>query len=314
MIAFCGTVRLLGCLGLILIVLFIFTPAMTQAKERGIAVIKSRDIPQYNQALSGFIASCSDGITEYDLRGKKKRGKRIIKQILKEKPRLILAIGPLAAQIAKERLSDFPVIFFMVSTPQKYSLEGKNIAGISLDISSETQLTTYKSLVPTLKTIGVIYDPKKTSEIVKQIRVIAERLGIQLLASPATSKKAVPKALRSILGKIDMLWMLPDSTVITPESFKFFLVSAFENNLPFIAVSDIFVEVGALASLSPDYTDVGRQGCQLATEIASGQLSLNTVDVLPPTKVNLTINLKTAQKIGLAIPAAIIKSASKVYQ
>lgn len=89
-------------------------------------------------------------------------------------------------------------------------------------------------------------------------------------------------------------------------------MTAFENNLPFLAVSEIFVEAGALASLSPDYTDVGHQGCQLASEIESGRKSPTGIEILSPAKVNLAINLKTAGKIGLSLPAEILKTANKV--
>jgi putative ABC transport system substrate-binding protein len=139
-------------------------------------------------------------------------------------------------------------------------------------------------------------------------------LGLKLLASPVDSQKGVPAALRSMLGTIDALWMVPDETVVTPEAFEFLLLAAFENNLPFLAASDIFVEVGAFASLSPDYADVGRQACQLVREIESGRLKLTKVDIVPPAKVNLAINLKTASKIGLTLPLEVIQSASKVYR
>ena len=172
----------------------------------------------------------------------------------------------------------------------------------------------YKSLVPTLRTIGVIYDPEKTSAMIREASAVAEKLGLRLLASPVASQKAVPAALRAMLGKIEALWMVPDDTVVTPESFKFLLLEAFENNLPFLAASDIFVEVGAFASLSPDYADMGRQACQLVREIESGRLSPRKADVLPPVKVNLAINLKTASKIGLMLSPEIIQSASKVYR
>jgi len=178
----------------------------------------------------------------------------------------------------------------------------------------QTQLARYKALVPTLKTLGVIYDSTKTGAMVAEARSTAATLGFQLLGAPVSTPKEVPAALRSLLGKIDALWMVPDDTVVTPESFKFLLLTAFENNLPFVTVSDIFVEAGALASLSPDYTDVGRQGCQLATDLESGRLRLAEVMVVPPAKVNLAINLKTASKIGLTLPPEIVQSANKVYR
>ena len=300
------------CLGFTLAVLCIFPHI--QAEAQVIAVIKSHNVEPFNRALAGFVAACNYHITKYDLRGSKKRGRKIVKRIMATKPKLILAIGALAAQLVKQKVRDIPVVFFMVPNPHKYGLGRDNMAGISLDIPVETQFATYKSLLPTLRTIGVIYDPRKTEAMITRAGAAAEQLGIQLHASSVASQKEVPAALRSMLGKIDALWMVPDDTVMTPESFKFFLLTAFENNLPFLAVSDIFVEVGALAALSPDYTDLGRQGCQLTREIENGQLRLVEVNIFPPAKVNLAINLKTASKIGLTLPAEIIQSASKVYR
>lgn len=303
---------LLLCLAVALGLLSILTPA--RAKAQTVAVIKSHDIEPFNKALAGFTAACPDPITEYNLRGSESGKKEIIKHIIAGKPRFVLAIGALAARVAKEEIHDIPVIFLMVANPRKHSLEGKNIAGIALEIPVERQFAAYKSLAPTIRTIGVIYDPEKTGATVTEAGGVAEKLGLKLLASPVASQKQVPAALRSMLGKIDALWMVADDTVVTPESFKFLTLTAFENNLPFMAVSDIFVEVGALASLSPDYADIGRQACQLVTEIASGRLSLGKVNIFPPAKVNLAVNLKTAVKIGLTLSPEIMKSASKVYQ
>jgi putative ABC transport system substrate-binding protein len=305
------TVWLLS-LGLTLGVLGPFVPAQVVAQS--IAVLKSRDLEPFNQALAGFVASCDGHIIEYDLQGTERRKRDILRRIAADKPRLVIAIGPLAAQVVKDEVGDVPVVFFMVPHPHKYSLKGENIVGISLDIPLETQFATYKLLVPGLKTIGVIYDPEKTGELITESKRVAEKLGLKLLASAVNSQKGVPAALRSMLGRIEALWMVPDETVVTPEAFEFLLLAAFENQLPFLAASDIFVEVGAFASLSPDYVDVGRQACQLVQDIESGRMKLTKVDVIPPAKVNLAINLKTASKIGLTLSSEIVQSASKVYR
>ena len=287
---------------------------LTEAGAQGIVILKSHDLEPFNQAMAGFVAACPMHITEYDLRGTKKEESSIMQRLTAAKPRLIVAIGPLAAQVTRENLRDVPMIFVMVSNPPKHGLQGANLAGVSLDIPVQTQLARYKALVPTLKTLGVIYDPTKTGAMVTEARGTVNTLGFQLLSAPVSTPKEVPAALRSLLGKIDALWMVPDDTVVTPDSFKFLLLTALENNLPFVTVSDIFVEAGALASLSPDYTDVGRQGCQLATDLESGRLRPADAMVVPPAKVNLAINLKTASKIGLQLPPEVIQSANKVYR
>jgi putative ABC transport system substrate-binding protein len=277
-------------------------------RVQGIAVLKSHDIAPINQALAGFVATCPEPITTYDLGGSTSNARGIIDSIMASPPRLIVAIGPMAAQVARAEVRGVPVVFAMVRNPRKSGLEGDNIAGISLDVPIEAQLAMYRALLPTIRVIGVIYDPEKTGTLVKEAAEMAERFGLRFLATPVASQTEVPAALRSLLGKVDALWMLPDDTVITPESLTFFLLTAFKQNLPVLTISDAFVEAGALAALSPDYTDVGRQACQLSREIESGQRHPAQASIVPPSKVNIALNLQTARQLGLILPP------DKVYQ
>ena len=283
-------------------------------RAQGIVVLKSHDIAPINQALAGFVATCTEQITTYDLGGRTSDTRGIIDRIMEAPPKLILAIGPQAAQVAKAEVQDIPVVFLLVRNPRKYGLEGDNITGISLDVPIEAQLAMYKSLLPTLQTLGVIYDPEKTGALVKEADEVAGKFGLRFRAAPVAAQTEVPAALRSLLGKVDALWLLPDDTVVTPESLTFFLLTAFKQNLPVLTISDAFVEAGALASLSADYTDVGRQACQLSREIESGRLRPTQASIVPPTKVNITINLQTASQLGLVLPPGVVQSASKVYR
>jgi putative ABC transport system substrate-binding protein len=283
-------------------------------KAQGIAVLKSFDIAPINQALAGFVAACPEPITTYELGGSTSDVRGIIGRIMAAPPKLILAIGPQAAQVAKAEVQGIPVVFLLVRNPRKYGLEGDNIAGISLDVPIEEQLAMYKSLLPTLQTLGVIYDPEKTGALVKEASEVAGKFGLRFLAAPVASQTEVPAALRSLLGKVTALWLLPDDTVVTPESLTFFLLTAFKQNLPVLTISDAFVEAGALASLSADYTDVGRQACQLSREMETGRLHPAQASIVPPTKVHIAINLQTASQLGLVLPPGVVQSASKVYR
>src|SRR5215831_8773438 len=283
-------------------------------KAQGIVVLKSHDITPINQALAGFVATCTEQITTYDLGGRTSDTRRIIDRIMAVPSKLILAIGPQAAQVAKAEVQDIPVVFLLVRNPRKYGLEGDNIAGISLDVPIEAQLAVYKSLLPTLQVLGVIYDPEKTGALVKEADEAAGKFGLRFLAASVASQAEVPAALRSLLGKVNALWLLPDDTVVTPESLTFFLLTAFKQNLPVLTISDAFVEAGALASLSADYTDMGRQACQLSREIESGRLPPAQASIVPPTKIHVAINLQTASQLGLVLPPGVVQSASKVYR
>lgn len=288
----------------------------SQGNAESIALIKSYDFGPYDSAIAGFVDACGNGITEFNLRGKNGGSPETVRDIKGQQPDIIVAIGVLAAEFAQEQLSDFKTLYVMVPKPRSYGLTGQNIGGISLDIPIEQQLTVYRAMVQDLKALGVIYDPQKSGDIVEEARRVATERGLVVHSREVTSRKGVPAALRALLRdeQIDALWMIPDDTVVTPESFKFLLLTSFEHNLPFLAASDIFVKVGALASLTPDYTDVGRQGCDLANAVTSGRTSLASLNVVVPAKINLSINLKTARKIGLSIPDEVVDTAEVVYR
>ncbi|HVF64977.1 MAG TPA: ABC transporter substrate binding protein [Casimicrobiaceae bacterium] len=279
-----------------------------------IAVIRSRDLEPYNQAFAGFSEACSKHIAQYTLGSDRASQLKMAQAIGETKPRLVLAIGLGAAKLAKEHLADARTLYIMVSNPRKYDLVGNNIAGITLNIPVEAQFNAYKTLVPGLKSVGVIYDANNSADLIREATGVAKKLGVELVAVSVRSQRQVPEALRGMLAKVDAIWMVPDETVVTTDSFKYFLVTTLENGIPFFAASDIFVEAGALAALSPDYTDVGRQGCQLAMGFLDGPAAMAAIGARPPRRVNLSLNLKTAKKIGLAVPTSVIESAKVVYR
>jgi putative ABC transport system substrate-binding protein len=298
------------------IAFLLWVSAVPHARGDTIALVKSYDFGPYDAALSGFVSACDKAIVEYNLRGETSGNADLVSEIRSQEPQLIVAIGILAAEFAKREFEDVTVLYVMVPNPSAYGLTGENIAGISLDIPIERQLEVYRAMVSDMRALGAIYDPRKSAAFVAEAKAVAERIGLTLHTREVASRKEVPSALRALLREeeIDALWMIPDDTVVTPESFKFLLLTSFEHNLPFLAASDIFVKVGALASLTPDYADVGRQGCELATALTSGRTSSARINVVVPAKINLSINLKTARKIGLAIPEEVIATADVVYR
>jgi len=287
-------------------------PGTLMASE--IAVVRSLDHGSFDQVLKSFHSTCEKRITEYNLKGKKGNADRIVAQIREQKPDLVLAVGLLAANELRDRLPDVPLLYCMVSNPHRYGLTGENIVGISLDIPGAEQFQLYRSVIPDLNRIGVIYDPDKSEQLVSEARSAAEKMGIDLISKPVSSHKKVPGALREMLGNIDVLWMVPDDTVITMDSFRFLLVTSLENKLPMMAVTDIFVKFGALATIVPDPAEVGRQICKIVNAIQHGELDISNVDVLAPTQANLVLNNKTTKKIGLEVSKEVLDTASKVYE
>ena len=281
--------------------------------EKTVVVIKSQDLSAYNKVVKGFQDECfKNDITIksiYDLNGKMKIGQKIVRKVRKEKPDIILAIGVLAATVVKEKIDDIPIVFCMVINHARFQLMESNITGISTEIAIEDQLKGFQSILGAFKNLGVIYDPSKTGNIIANAENKIEDAGINLVKYEISNSKEVSEAMENLIGKIDALWLLPDSTVVTKKSFGFIKSTALENRTPLLCTSDVFVKAGALASVSSNHKDVGKQAAGLARKIL--ELSMpGSLGIVYPDRFKLTINTKTAEKLGLELKE--IKNDTKI--
>ncbi len=289
---------------------------LDSVQGREIAILKSKNITLYNEAIAGFKNSGDLNdvtFTEYDLRGSFERGKKIAEKLRGTPPDLVLAVGLKAALAAKLEILDTPVVFGMVLNPAKYDLKGPNMTGITLEVPLESQFTTIKSVLPGVTKVGVLFDEGKSGDLVAEGRSVAKRLGIELVEAKVGSQKEVPKILRELVGKIDALWLIPDRTVITRNSMKFILATALDHQIPVIGFASEFVRSGgALVGLSVSSQGVGQQAARLASRIMAGQVTIAKA-AHPPEKVQMSLSLKTARLLGITIPAQVVNSADELY-
>ena len=296
----------------LLCLLSLGAPARAVAAE--VAILKSADLPAYNQALAGFKAAMpsSNTITDYDMRGDIARGQKLARTIRDSEASLVLAVGVKAAQIAKSEIVDIPIIFCMVLDPSKHDLKAPNMTGIRLEIPVDRQFNAMRSVMPALRRIGVLYDPQKTGYLVDEARVLARSMGLELVVKQVNTDKEVPPALRALLSQVEALWLVPDSTVLTEDSLKFVLGTALDLNVPIIGFSSELVRSGALLGLSVSYEDVGRQAGVLARKMLNDQ-HRPLSPTFPPDRLRLALNLKTARYLGITVPPEVVNSADEVY-
>ena len=297
---------------LVVALLSFASPSPLAAYE--IAILKSSDIAAYNQAVSGLQAELAEvaTLTVYDLEGDVARGKKLARKIRASDAALVIAVGLKAALAAKVELVDIPVIYCMVLDPEKYDLRAPNLTGISMRVPIERQFNTIHALVPTLKHLGVLYDPEKTAPLVEEARRVAARLGLDLVEHKVHSEKELPAAIRALLPKVQGLWLVPDSTVLTEESIRFVLGAALDQNVPVLGFSSEFVRNGALAGLSINPEDIGRQAALIARKILNHADRTIPVTVSPD-RVRLAVNLKTAKYLGLTLPPDVMRRADELY-
>ena len=299
--ALCLAVALIGW------VLCDTTPSFAHNDDKPVLVIRSQDIAAYNEAIIGFKDGCRKADipigTVLDLKGNVDAGEKAIKGIKPRypSPRLILSVGVLATTLAKEHYPFTPIIFCMVVNQERFALSSGNVTGIASEASAEEQLLAYKDFFGDRRNIGVVFDPTGSEKgIVREAEQTANKMGFNFIKAEASFPNAVEAALKSIINKIDALWIIPNHVIVSQDTLDAIFKITAQRHLPTFSNSIAIAKAGALFAISPEYETIGTQASRLAQTLLSLQPTTSP-GVQRPEKFRLTVNSKTAKKLGINV-------------
>jgi putative ABC transport system substrate-binding protein len=90
-------------------------------------------------------------------------------------------------------------------------------------------------------------------------------------------------------------------------------VHSAELKMAVIAEHASFVEAGALMSYGPNIPDLFRRAAAYVDRILKGEAPGN-LPIQLPTKLDFTLNLRSARSLGLDVPPALLARADEVIE
>lgn len=286
------------------LLIFFFNASAAKAGD-GILSVQSIDIAPYQEAIKGFRSACAVDITRFVISEMKE--KDILSEIRKKNPSIILSIGMDALEKIRD-IDDIPVIYLMVPNPKSITQKNTNLTGVRMNIPQEEQVSTFLKALPSSKTIGLLYNQERTGYLAQRAIEACKKAGVSLVAKEIRASRDAPPEIRKMEGQIDAFWMMPDVTVITPESIEYLFLFSMKNRVPILTFSDVYLESGALISIGVDSFDMGAQAGEMAKKILSGI----PVTEIPPEdarKEVIAINLKVSDKMGITVDRALFPDA-----
>lgn len=271
-----------------------------------VVVVRDSDFKVHSEALEGFRSEFGFRTADLDA-----DDEFLVEDIRRLGPRLIVALGYDALFRVKE-IKDIPVVFFMALNAQNIVEGGGNITGVDISLPVARQLEEIEMVLPRARRIGVVYDPRETGYLFEEAASAASKRGLSLVGRRVYRTEEVIPAVNGLLGRIDVLWMFPDITVINYETVKYMMFFSYKNKVPIYAFSEKYVKNSALMATGIDVYDIGRQAGEMARRILEGEAP-DAIPIAHPRKVPLFLNLRTADKLGVRVPDEAVREASKIY-
>lgn len=245
---------------------------------------------------------------------------QIARKFVGDKPDVIVAIATPSAQAAVSAArGQIPVVFSAVTDPVAAKLvsnakkPGGNVTGVS-DLSPiGKHLDLIKEITPNAKTVGVPHNPGEANAVVlvDLLKQLAPGKGLTIVTASAPSSGDVLAAARSLVGKVDVIYVPTDNTIVS--ALEAVIKVGIDAKIPVYAGDTDSVPRGVMAALGFDYYDVGRQTGKMVARILKGEkagdISVEGVDI-----TQLHVNPGAAQKMGVIIPSAVVSRAKKVVR
>ncbi|MFV8570809.1 ABC transporter substrate-binding protein [Marinobacter sp. SBS5] len=242
---------------------------------------------------------------------------QIARKFVGESPDVIVAIATPSAQTVAAAARKTPVVFSAVTDPvaaklvKSWEEPGANITGVSDMLPIEKHIDLLQRVLPDAKRIGTVYNPGEANAVAL-IELLEERLearGLELVKGAATKTSEVLGAARSLVGKVDAIYLTTDNTVISAAEA---VVSVGERSkIPVFAADTATVARGAVAALGFDYYKHGRQTGAMVVRILEGA-DTATMPVETMEELDLFVNPAAGERMGLTLSEDLIKDAKEV--
>jgi putative ABC transport system substrate-binding protein len=252
--------------------------------------------------------------------GEAERFPALAEALVGDRPDVIVALGDAAAHAARQATRTIPIVAIADDLVaggliQSMAKPGGNITGVSI-LATELdakKVEILKEIVPTARRFALLRDPASSTEArLRAIAEMARALGLELqtvdVATPADFAAAFA-ALRT--GGAEALDILASALLA---NFQRDLARlSLDNKLPAICQFREMVEGGCLASYGVKRSEIYGMLAAYVDKVLKGAKPSETV-AQQPSAVELVINSKTARKLGIEIPPAILARADEVIE
>jgi putative ABC transport system substrate-binding protein len=193
-----------------------------------------------------------------------------------------------------------------------YSRPGRNITGVFLDAPefSAKWLELLKSIVPDLKRVAVLWDPRPGDTHLRALRASANSINIQLQVIEVHTPGDIDRVEFASRGRPQALVILPAPLTYQQESARLAKL-AIKQRLPATSMAPMFAEFGGLFSYGPEMAY--ERGAELMGKILSGTRPAD-LPAERPRRFELSVNMKAATALNLTIPDSVLVAADKIIR
>jgi len=293
--------------------------ATEHQRKQLVGIVQVIEHPALDQTRMGIIDALKkegidEGVQWQSAQGNPALALQIAQHYVGRQVKALVTIGTSPTQMAltAAKGSHIPIVFASVTDPASAKVldTGYPVTGVSNFIETTLQVDFFKKILRKEQPrIGVIYNAGEANSVILVEKMKAIK-GVTWLFVTASKTSEVAQAAENIVSQVDAIFINNDNTALT--AFESIVTVAKSKRVP-VFCSDIdTVEKGAVAAMGANQYELGLQAGEMIVRLIKGD-DIKNIPVAWPRKVEIRLNHKMAESIGLSFPEDIFKAANDAH-
>lgn len=229
---------------------------------------------------------------------------------------VLVAGSPSMIRAATQATTTIPVVGIGVPTGVFAGLlrPGANLTGVATGAEEirRTGQALLQALLPGVSRLAILRDAHSGTGRRRAMEIGARLTGVRLQALEVQGPHEFERAFAAAaMARADAL-IVPGSGLFAMHPSQIAAL-ALQHHLPTLAPFREFVEAGCLMAYGPNVAGLFRQAASAVDRLLRGAKP-SDLPVEEPAQFELAINLKTAEALGLTVPASLLVQATEVIR
>jgi len=288
-----------------LLLALLLVAGSAQAAPPRVVVVQSDDLAPYVEPVPAFLTALGEPAIVINLHGQRSEAEALATRLKQQDPKVVFALGAKAAWAVKQALPHTPLLYASVLEPERYGLEGSQVTGVEMTVSSDTYLSQYVGFFPEHKRIGLLRGPSTSDEQLAEVQAAADASEVTLVVRSVTGPREVRRVASELAPLVDALWLRPDRAILTRDTFRGVVEETRRRRVPLLVETDNMVRAGGMFAVVPSAEGLGEQVAAMARRIADGAAPA-VIPVEAPDRVLVVLNTRAVDASNVSFDRLLL--------
>ncbi|MEI6310112.1 MAG: ABC transporter substrate-binding protein [bacterium] len=267
---------------------------------------------------SGWVSGRDFDLSIYNANGDLATLNSILDAVQQEHPDILMTVSTPALQNALKKIEGIPIIFSNSGDPigagagESFQQHLPNVTGICTLSDFTGMMDLLQDLFPDLQRIGTLYSPGEINSVryQEELTKTARQRGVEVDLAPVSASSEIADAALSLVSRRPQaIAQIVDN--LTSPGFPSLVQAAQNGETPIFGFEVTMAQQGAVAAVSRDYSQAGRDGARLALRILKGE-SPAEIPIQMVSRTLLALNPEAAQFFGIHFSPELLEKADLV--